>query len=111
MTPDLTSADQGTCFSLDTFYTGEMDARKWVVAGRVQGVGFRNYVQKYACRLGLTGYAKNLADGRVEVHAVGEEAKLNSLSGYVRRGPMLAEVRTVDEQVAEVVGYDGFYIR
>jgi acylphosphatase len=88
-----------------------MTARKWIVTGRVQGVGFRNYIQKHALKLGLTGYAKNLADGGVEVQAVGEPDKLNSLSGYVRRGPMLADVRTVDEQTADLVRYDGFQIR
>jgi acylphosphatase len=88
-----------------------MNARMWSVSGRVQGVGFRNYIQKHASRLSLTGYAKNLADGSVEVVAVGEVASLNSLAGYVRRGPMLAEVRTFDERVAELVRYDGFQIR
>jgi acylphosphatase len=90
---------------------GRMTGRIWQVTGRVQGVGFRNYVQKHALKLGLTGYAKNLADGGVEVHAVGEEEALSRLSGYVRRGPMFAEVRTVDEQAAGVVRYDGFQIR
>lgn len=88
-----------------------MQARKWFVTGHVQGVGYRNYIQKHSLKLGLTGYAKNLADGGVEVHAVGESAKLDSLSGYVRRGPMLAVVRTVDEQAADLVRYDGFQIR
>jgi acylphosphatase len=88
-----------------------MTARKWLVSGRVQGVGFRNYVQKHARKLALTGYAKNLADGCVEVHAVGTESELDALSGYVRRGPMLAEVRTIDERLAEIVRYDGFQIR
>lgn len=88
-----------------------MTAKKWLVTGRVQGVGFRNYVQKHALRAGVTGYAKNLADGSVEVHGVGNEEGLKTLSGYVRRGPMLAEVRTIDEQLAEVVRYDGFQIR
>lgn len=88
-----------------------MVARKWLVTGRVQGVGFRNYVQKHALKLDITGYAKNLADGSVEVHAVGDAANLNKLSGYVRRGPMLAEVRTIDEQSADLVRYDGFQIR
>ena len=88
-----------------------MTARQWFVGGRVQGVGFRNYIQKHALKLGLAGYAKNLADGRVEVHAVGESATLDALSGFVRRGPMLADVRTVDEQAADLVRYDGFQIR
>ena len=47
----------------------------------------------------------------MEVHGVGAEEGLKRLSGYVRRGPMFAEVRTVDEQMAEVVRYDGFQIR
>lgn len=74
-------------------------------------MGFRNYIQKHARKLGLTGYAKNLADGDVEVHAVGKTSELDALSGYVRRGPMLAEVRTIDEQLADIVRYDGFQIR
>ncbi len=81
------------------------------MSGRVQGVGFRNYVQKHALRIGLAGFAKNLADGGVEVYALGEESSLLALSRYVRRGPMLAEVRTVEELIAEPVGYDGFHIR
>ncbi len=88
-----------------------MIARKWCVSGRVQGVGFRNYIQKHARKLNLNGYAKNLADGNVEVYAVGDLSSLDSLSGYVRRGPMLAEVRTIDEQIAGPVRYDGFQIR
>jgi acylphosphatase len=88
-----------------------MEAKWWRVTGRVQGVGFRNYVQKHGLRLGLTGYVRNLADGSVEVHAVGEKPGLDALSGYIRRGPMWAEVRTVDERTAEVVSYDGFQIR
>lgn len=88
-----------------------MTARRWLVTGRVQGVGFRNYIQKHARKLGITGYAKNLADGQVEVHAVGDSSTLDSLSGYVRRGPMLADVRTIDEQLGDLVRYDGFQIR
>ncbi len=88
-----------------------MTARKWSVSGRVQGIGFRNYIQKYARKLGLEGYARNLSDGSVEVYAVGAAASLDSLSGYVRRGPMLAEVRTIDEQIAGPIRYDGFQIR
>jgi acylphosphatase len=89
----------------------EMLGRRWFVTGRVQGVGFRNYIQKHALRCGLTGFAKNLADGRVEVYATGVAGGLDRLSGYVRRGPMFAEVRTVDEQAAEAIGYDSFDIR
>ena len=88
-----------------------MTGRRWFADGRVQGVGFRNYIQKHALKLGLVGYARNLADGRVEVHAVGESATLDALSGFVRWGRMLADVPTVDEQAANLVRYDGFQIR
>ena len=47
------------------------DARRWFIRGRVQGVGYRNFAQRAAVELGLTGYARNLDDGRVEVYAVG----------------------------------------
>jgi len=51
-------------------------ARRWLVRGRVQGVGYRWFAQKAAAGLGLSGYARNLDDGRVEVYAAGAEAKL-----------------------------------
>lgn len=88
-----------------------MISYRWHVSGRVQGVGFRNYVRKHAKRLGVTGYAMNLANGGVEVHAVGARASLESLASYVRRGPMLAEVNDFQQQEAEPASYDGFDIR
>lgn len=84
---------------------------RWHVSGRVQGVGFRNYVRKHAKRLGVRGYAMNLANGGVEVHAVGSGVALESLAAYVRRGPMLAEVNDFQQQEAEPTSYDGFDIR
>lgn len=84
---------------------------RWYVNGRVQGVGFRNYVRKHAKRLGVVGYAMNLADGSVEVHGVGINQALETLSGYVRRGPMLAEVLQFEQREAETASYDSFDIR
>ena len=81
------------------------------VAGRVQGVGFRNFVQREASRLGLSGYAKNLADGRVEVLAMGPAAALDELSGLLHRGPRWAEVRTVETREAPMLDLEGFHIR
>ena len=68
------------------------------VTGRVQGVFFRQNCQKEAERLKLTGFAKNLPDGSVEVLAQGDEKILRSFLNFVRVGPGYAVVQTVDEQ-------------
>ena len=77
-------------------------ARRWLIGGRVQGVGFRFFAQRAAAALGLAGYVRNLDDGRVEVYAIGPEAGLSELAGHLRRGPRWAEVRGVEEQQAEL---------
>lgn len=86
-------------------------ARRWFVHGRVQGVGFRYFVERSANELGLSGYARNLDDGRVEVYATGSEDKLAKLAGLLRVGPRWADVRGVDEQEAAVQKIDSFQIR
>jgi acylphosphatase len=85
-------------------------ARRWFVRGRVQGVGYRYFAQKSAISLGLTGYTRNLDDGRVEVYAIGSEEKLSKLAGLLYTGPRWADVRGVDEQEAVVEGYASFEI-
>jgi len=85
-------------------------ARRYFVRGRVQGVGYRYFVERTALELGLMGYAKNLADGSVEVYAAGTPEQIAELSGYLRKGPRWAEVRGVDEQEAPVLKYLGFHI-
>jgi acylphosphatase len=85
-------------------------ARRYFVRGRVQGVGYRWFVQKTAADLGLTGYVRNLDDGRVEVYAVGSEAALSELAGLLRTGPRWSEVRGVDEQEAAVEKRSSFQI-
>ncbi|MBZ5577337.1 MAG: acylphosphatase [Acidobacteriia bacterium] len=85
-------------------------ARRWLVRGRVQGVGFRYFAQRAAVELGLTGYVRNLDDGRVEVYAVGPEDKLSEFAGRLHRGPRCAEVHGVDEQESELRLYGSFEI-
>ena len=68
----------------------------------VQGVGFRFFVQHRATALGLSGWARNLADGRVEVYAAGEAERLSDLAAALHSGPRMARVRTVEEQDAAV---------
>ena len=75
--------------------------RRYLVSGRVQGVGFRYFVQREATRLGLTGYAANLADGRVEVLATGELPVLDQLEQALNRGPGAARVTGVVAEPAE----------
>jgi acylphosphatase len=70
--------------------------RRFTVAGHVQGVGFRWFVARHARGLGLSGYARNLDDGRVEVVATGEEAGLDRLEELLRSGPANAHVTGVD---------------
>ena len=85
-------------------------ARRWFVRGNVQGVGFRYFAQKTASLLGLTGYTRNLDDGRVEVYAVGPANKLDEMAGHLHRGPRWSDVRGVEEQEAAVERHSSFEI-
>jgi acylphosphatase len=85
-------------------------ARRYFVRGRVQGVGFRYFVEKTAAELQLTGYARNLDDGRVEVYATGAAAKLDELNQRLWQGPRFADVRGVDVETAPVRSYSSFRI-
>jgi acylphosphatase len=79
-----------------------LKAQRFLVSGRVQGVYFRVSTRQQALQLGLTGYAKNLPDGRVEVLAVGELAELNALSQWLWRGPPAASVTDVQSTEIEL---------
>ena len=64
--------------------------------GRVQGVAYRFFAKKYAARLGLTGWVRNLDDGRVEVLAEGPAGPIESFLERLREGPSLARVDSFD---------------
>ncbi|WP_257386701.1 acylphosphatase [Tahibacter caeni] len=85
-----------------------MPAARFFVAGRVQGVFFRASARTEALRLGLAGYASNLADGRVEVYAEGDAAAIEMLAQWLQRGPLLARVSEVRREAAGAEGRDGF---
>jgi acylphosphatase len=87
-----------------------LTARRYFVRGRVQGVGFRYFVERVAMELNVKGYARNLDDGRVEVYAVGTVEQLSELAARLWEGPRWAEVRGVDEQEAPMLEYVGFRI-
>ncbi len=69
---------------------------KFIVKGRVQGVSYRAFVRKHAMRLGVTGYAKNLQSGDVEVVICGEKQMIKQLLSLCRKGPLLAKVTSLD---------------
>ncbi|MFC4452740.1 acylphosphatase [Deinococcus sonorensis] len=81
-----------------------------LISGKVQGVGYRRYVQVKARDLGLAGSAENLLDGRVEVVAEGPQPELDRLLHWLRRGPAHAQVTQVDVQWAEGTGLREFHI-
>ena len=85
-------------------------AHRYFIRGRVQGVGFRDFAQRAAAQLGVSGYARNLDDGRVEVYAVGTPEQLSELAGLLWTGPRFSSVRGVEEQEAAVQQYDTFQI-
>ena len=65
-------------------------------------MGYRFFAQRAAHRIGVTGYAKNLSDGRVEVYAIGAPEQLDAFRAELHRGPQFASVRNVAEETAEV---------
>lgn len=79
-----------------------------VVAGRVQGVFFRASAREQAVRLGLTGYARNLPDGRVEVFACGKPDAVAALRDWLRVGPPQAEITGVACEPAPYQSLTGF---
>ena len=87
-------------------------ARRYVLAGRVQGVGFRWFVHDAAAREGVHGWVRNLADGRVEVVVEGDVESMDRLDAAVRRGPAHARVEhVVVEEHAPAGRIAGFEIR
>lgn len=84
-----------------TFYRADeavqaRECRLFRIEGRVQGVFFRESTRRQAQPLGITGYAKNMGDGSVQVLACGEPAALNRLTEWLQEGPPMAEVERMD---------------
>ncbi len=81
------------------------------VSGRVQGVFFRDHTRRWASSLGLSGWVRNLVDGRVEVMAEGEKEKIEDLIGKLREGTPQSWVEDVETEWAEHKGeFSGFDI-
>jgi acylphosphatase len=88
-----------------------VEARRFVVRGRVQGVGFRWFVEREAHILGISGWVRNNADGSVEVLGMGSREQLLGLRSRLYQGPRAARVDDVEESEARpVAGLNTFRI-
>ena len=87
-----------------------IEARLFTVQGRVQGVWFRDSTRREAQRLGINGHAINLANGDVEVLAVGPVDALRELEAWLHVGPPIADVKRLDVTRIDVVEVSGFRI-
>ncbi len=87
-------------------------AYRWVLSGRVQGVGFRWFVLRAAQRLGVTGWARNLWDGGVEVMGQGTLSMLHDFEKELHKGPLVSDVENVEkvEVTSEVGTFKSFEI-
>lgn len=83
-------------------------AKQFFISGKVQQVGFRAHTQRQAERLGITGYARNLSDGRVEVWAEGDRDGLLALLAWLQHGPSEAKVDEVITTEVSPLGHGTF---
>lgn len=88
-----------------------MIARRLVVRGRVQGVGFRVHMRTEAMRLGVAGWVRNRTDGTVEAFVQGEEGPVDRLIAWTRKGPASAQVTDVEIEERAPAELDGFATR
>jgi acylphosphatase len=87
-------------------------ARRFVIAGRVQGVGFRVFTEAAAAREGVHGFVRNLPDGRVEAFVEGDQEAVDRVELKLRRGPAGARIESVEvEPAAPTYRATGFFIR
>jgi acylphosphatase len=89
----------------------ELCARRVLVSGVVQGVGFRYYTQLRASELGLSGWVQNLADGRVEVWVEGQPAVVEEMLEWLHRGPPGARVSGCEAREVRPGGLERFEVR
>lgn len=96
----------------DRAAAGRREARRLLVSGRVQGVGFRHYTRVQASELGIAGTVRNLDDGRVEIHAVGDPATLDRFEERVRQGPRGGRVDHLEHETleAQTATWDDFRV-
>jgi len=87
-----------------------MNAVKIIIYGKVQGVGFRNFVFLHAKKLNIRGYVKNNPDGTVEAVFEGDKDNINKMIELCKRGPERARVDKIDIKDIEINNYQDFKI-
>jgi len=85
-------------------------ATRFVIEGRVQGVGYRDWCQREAQRRGLDGFVRNLRDGRVEAVFVGDHSAIDDMLSACRQGPPSAQVSAIGLDVTDDPGLKGFIV-
>jgi acylphosphatase len=89
----------------------EDQARRWVILGRVQGVGYRYFARQAAHALGIRGWVRNLPEGAVEVQAAGPAERLEAFKSELRRGPRGARVEDIEEErLVQVPSWQAFNV-
>ena len=88
---------------MTTEQQADVRARRFLVRGRVQGVGFRWFVEREAHTLGIAGWVRNNSDSSVEVLAQGTRDQLSGLRSRLQQGPRAARVDDVQESEAKAV--------
>jgi len=83
----------------------------YLVKGKVQGVGFRYFVAREAKRLGVSGWVRNLPDGRVETRAEGDEQTLAAFESSLNKGPSWSRVTECLTRTVPVENLTGFGIK
>jgi acylphosphatase len=78
------------------------ETKRYLISGSVQGVGFRFFTRREADKLGVSGYVRNLVDGRVEVLATGSSEQLAQFRTSLEKGPRFSSVSQVFEENAEL---------
>jgi acylphosphatase len=88
----------------------DLQTRRYLISGRVQGVGFRWFVEREAALIGVTGWVRNCESSDVEVMATGTREQHNSLRRKLHEGPRAARVDRIHESVAPLLETQSFRI-
>lgn len=86
-----------------------MSAKRLIISGRVQGVGFRQWMAARAEALGVSGWVRNRRDGTVEALVDGDTPAVEQLLRECRQGPRLADVASITEELADPATQPGFH--